>query len=83
MGRRDKYEPDRSGRTGSKRHVICDVNGIPLAVRVMAPSAVDIWLLDDVVDAVVPKEPSVSRSLKRRADNGYAWPTASLSKSPT
>jgi transposase len=42
------------GKPGSKRHVLTDANGIPLAVRLTGGNVHDSGMLKEVVDAVLP-----------------------------
>ena len=69
--------PTDRGRAGSKRHVITDANGIPLAVRVTAANVADSRMLEDMVDAVPPIRQIVGRPRKRphklHADKGYDY----------
>ncbi len=46
--------PTDRGKPGSKRHVLTDANGIPLAVRLTGGNVHDSGMLKEVVDAVLP-----------------------------
>lgn len=53
-GRTDRPESHRSGKSGSKRHVVVDRNGIPLAIMQSAANVHDSRLLEAALDAVPP-----------------------------
>jgi transposase len=53
-GRGHRPEPDRSGKAGSKRHVLTDANGIPLVLTLTEANVHDDRVLEEVVDAVPP-----------------------------
>jgi transposase len=73
--------PTDRGKPGSKRHVVSDRGGIPLAVTLTAANVHDSKVLEELVDAVEPiKRPAGSpgrprkRPAKLHADKGYDFP---------
>ncbi len=57
--------------------MICDANGIPLAVRITAANVADSRMLEEMVDAIPPVRQPVGRPRKRpkklHADKGYDY----------
>ena len=70
--------PTDRGRPGSKRHVLVDANGIPLALELTAANVHDSTMLEPVLDAVPPIRQCAGRPRKRpaklHADKGYDYP---------
>jgi transposase len=70
--------PTDRGRAGSKRHLITDAKGIPLAVRLTGANIHDSRLFDEVIDAVPPVHQGRGRPCRRpaklHADKGYDFP---------
>jgi transposase len=68
-------EPDRPGKPGSKRHVLVDAGGIPLALLLSAANVHDSRLLEPLLDAVPPVRQCAGRPRRRpgklHADKGY------------
>jgi transposase len=69
--------PTDRGRPGSKRHIIVDAGGIPLALLLSAANVHDSRLLEPLLDAVPPVRQRAGRPRKRpaklRADKGYDY----------
>jgi transposase len=68
--------PTDRGKPGSKRHLISDRNGVPLAVVLSAANVHDSKVFEELVDAIEPiKLPGRGRPRKRptklHADKGY------------
>jgi transposase len=67
--------PTDRGRPGSKRHVLVDANGIPLALRLTPANLHDGAMLEAVLDAVPPIRQCAGRPRRRpaklHADKGY------------
>lgn len=70
--------PTDRGRAGSKRHLITDAKGIPLAVRLSAANIHDSRLFEELIDAVPPVRQGRGRPCRRpaklHADKGYDFP---------
>lgn len=71
--------PTDRGKPGSKRHVVSDRGGVPLAVALTAANVHDSKVFEEMVDAVEPiKRPGRGRPRKRpeklHADKGYDFP---------
>lgn len=67
--------PTDRGRPGSKRHLLVDGNGIPLALLLTAANRHDSKLLEPLIEAVPPIRQCIGRPRKRpnklHADKGY------------
>lgn len=67
--------PTDRGKPGSKRHVLVDAHGIPLAVALTPANVHDSTMLEPVLDAVPPIRQCAGRPRKRprklHADKGY------------
>jgi transposase len=67
--------PTDRGRAGSKRHLITDAKGVPLALRLTAANIHDSRLFEELIDAVPPIRHGVGRPQRRpaklHADKGY------------
>ena len=71
--------PTDKGKQGSKRHVVVDRGGVPLAVIHSAANVHDSKVLEEAVDAIEPiRKPSRGRPRKRpnklHADKAYDFP---------
>jgi IS5 family transposase len=73
--------PTDRGKSGSKRHLVVDRNGVPLTVRQSAANVHDSKMLEEAVDAARPIHGPRSRSGRPRkrprklhADKGYDFP---------
>ena len=69
--------PTDRGKPGSKRHVIVDAGGIPLALLLSAANVHDSRLLEPLLDAVQPIWQCAGRPRRRpgklHADKGYDY----------
>src|SRR5512147_1807722 len=69
--------PTDRGKPGSKRHVLVDANGLPLAVALTPANGHDSIMLAPVLDAVPPIRQCAGRPCKRPrklyADKGYDY----------
>jgi transposase len=67
--------PVDCARTGSKRHLLCDAEGVPLAVSLTGANRNDVTQLLPLVDGTGPVRGKVGRPRKRAerllADRGY------------
>ncbi len=74
-GEETAKNPTDKGKPGSKRHVISDRNGIPLAVILTAANVHDSNVFEELVDAIEPIKRPRGRPRKRpkklHADKGY------------
>jgi transposase len=70
--------PTDRGKSGSKRHLIVEKQGIPLAVKLSAANVHDSKLFETMVDAIEPIRRPRGRPRKRpdklHADKGYDYP---------
>ena len=70
--------PTDRGKSGSKRHVVADRNGIPLAITLSAANVHDSKMLEATLDAIQPIKRRRGRPRKRpdklHADKGYDYP---------
>jgi IS5 family transposase len=78
-GQRTGPNPTDKGKSGSKRHVVVDRRGVPLAVTHSAANVHDSKVLEEAVDAIEPiRKPRRGRARKRpkklHADKGYDFP---------
>ncbi len=77
-GQKTGKNPTDKGKLGSKRHIVCDRQGVPLAVRNTAANVHDSKVLEEVVDAIPPIRRPRGRPRKRpkklHADKGYDFP---------
>src|SRR5215213_7126870 len=80
-GRRTGPNPTDKGKAGSKRHVVADRGGVPLAVVLTAANVHDSKVLEEAVDAIEPiKRPRGlpgrprKRPKKLHADKAYDFP---------
>jgi transposase len=69
--------PTNRGKPGTKRHVIVDAGGVPLALLLSAANVHDSRLLEPLLDAVPPVRQCAGRPRKRpaklHADKGYDY----------
>jgi transposase len=65
-GRAHRPEPDRPRQAGTKRHVLVDAGGVPLALLLSAANVHDSRLFEPLLDAVPPIRP-VRRSAAEAA----------------
>jgi transposase len=69
--------PTDRGKPGSKRHVLVDTNGIPLALLLSAANVHDSRLFEPLLDAVPPIRQCAGRPRRRpsklHADKGYDY----------
>ena len=67
--------PTDRGKAGTKRHILTDAQGIPLAIRLTGANVHDSVVLEEVVDAVPPIRqswgPPRRRPGKLHADKAY------------
>src|SRR5690242_15733398 len=72
--------PTDRGKPGSKRHLVVDRQGIPLAVLPTAANVHDSTVLEEALDAVPairqPRGPPRRRPAKLHADEAYDYPLA-------
>jgi IS5 family transposase len=70
--------PTDRGKPGSKRHVLVDAGGIPLALELTSANVHDSSMLEPVLDAVPPVRQCHGRPRRRPAklhgDKGYDYP---------
>jgi transposase len=74
-------DPTNRGKLGTKRHIVVDSNGLPLAVTVSGSNVHDSMLLEATVDAILPlrlpdkrRGRPRKRPVKLHADKGYDFP---------
>jgi IS5 family transposase len=67
--------PTDRGKPGTKRHVLVDANGVPLALELTSANVHDSTMLEPVLDAAPPVRQCAGRPRKRpgklHADKGY------------
>jgi transposase len=77
-GEKTGPNPTDRGRAGSKRHIITDARGVPLALRITAANIHDSRLFDELIDAVPPVRQGRGRPCRRpaklHADKAYDVP---------
>src|SRR5919112_1892777 len=78
-GQKTGPNPTDKGKSGSKRHIVVDRNGIALAVIHSAANVHDSKVLEEAVDAIEPiRKPHRGRPRKRpeklHADKAYDFP---------
>jgi len=73
--------PTDKGKKGSKRHVVSDRGGIPLAVVLTAANVHDSMVLEEAVDAIEPiKQPrGCPGRPRKRPKKLHAYPRATIS----
>jgi IS5 family transposase len=80
-GEQTGKDPTNRGKLGTKRHIIVDRNGLPLAATISGSNVHDSQLLEATVDAIPslrlphqrPGRPR-KRPTKLHADKGYDYP---------
>jgi IS5 family transposase len=79
--KRTGANPTDKGKSGSKRHVVADRGGIPLAVILTAANVHDSKVLEEAVDSIRADQAARGRSGRPRkrpkklhADKGYDFP---------
>jgi IS5 family transposase len=77
-GQKTGKNPTDKGKQGSKRHIVVDRGGIPLAVSHSAANTHDSKVLEEAVDAIEPIKRPRGRPRKRpkklHADKAYDFP---------
>ena len=77
-GQRTGPNPTDKGKAGSKRHLVSDRRGVPLAVIHSAANVHDSKVLEEAVDAIEPIKRPRGRPRKRpkklHADKAYDFP---------
>jgi len=70
--------PTDRGKAGSKRHLLVDRQGIPLAIWLTAANVHDSVVFEDLIEAVEPIKRPLGRPRQRpaklHADKGYDFP---------
>ena len=64
-GQKTGKNPTDKGKQGSKRHIVVDTGGIPLAVSHSAANTHDSKVLEEAVDAIEPIKRPRGRARKR------------------
>lgn len=69
-------DPTNRGKLGTKRHVLSDTNGIPLAVTLSGANRHDMKQFSPTLNAVVVQRPSPKKKPRQRlcCDKGYDYP---------
>ncbi len=80
-GEQTGKDPTNRGKLGTKRHIVVDRNGLPLAVTISGSNVHDSRMLEETVDAIPPlRLPAKRRGRPRQrprklhADKGYDYP---------
>ncbi len=80
-GEQTGKDPTNRGKLGTKRHLVVDRHGLPVAIILSAANVHDSKLLEDTVDAIPPlRLPGKRRGRPRKrprqlhADKGYDYP---------
>jgi IS5 family transposase len=77
-GQKSGENPTDKGKSGSKRHVVCDRRGVPLSVIHSAANVHDSKVLEEAVDAIGsitrPHGRPRKRPKKVHADKAYDFP---------
>ncbi len=80
-GEQTGKDPTNRGKLGTKRHVVVDRNGVPLAVTISGANVHDSKLLEETVDAIpalrLPHRQRGrprKRPVKLHTDKGYDYP---------
>jgi hypothetical protein len=74
-GERTGPNPTDKGKPGSKRHVVSDRGGVPLAVILTAANVHDSNVFEELVDAIEPIKRPRGRPRDGVADHGVAYTT--------
>jgi putative transposase len=74
-GQHSGANPTDRGKSGSKRHILSDGRGVPLAVEISAANAHDKTMALAVVDSIVVERPAVRPTAEQHlcADKGYDY----------
>lgn len=64
--------PTDKGKAGSKRHLVVDAQGIPLAVRLSGANRNDCQLFEDMLDAIPPLKKRGRGRPRRRPTKAHA-----------
>jgi len=74
-------DPTNRGKLGTKRHIVVDRHGTPLAVTISGSNVHDSKMLEETVDAIPPlrlpgkrRGRPRKRPVKLHADKGYDYP---------
>jgi IS5 family transposase len=74
-GNKTGANPTDKGKSGSKRHLVSDRRGVPLAVMLSAANVHDSMVFEELVDAIEPIKRPRGRPRKRpkklHADKAY------------
>ena len=80
-GEQTGKDPTNRGKLGTKRHLVVDRAGLPLAVTISGANVHDSKLLEEAVDAIPPprlpgkrRGRPRKRPVKLHADKGYDYP---------
>jgi IS5 family transposase len=80
-GEQTGKDPTNRGKLGTKRHIVVDRRGLPLAVTISGSNVHDSKQLEATVDTIAPlRLPGRSRGrprkrpMKLHADKGYDYP---------
>jgi IS5 family transposase len=79
-GEQTGKDPTNRGKLGTKRHIVVDRNGLPLAVIISGANVHDSKMLEETVDAIPPlhlpgkrRGRPRKRPVKLHADKGYDY----------
>ena len=69
-------DPTNQGKLGTRRHLLSDTNGIPLAVTLSGANRRDMKQFGPTLDAVVVPRASPKKKPRQQlcCDNGYDYP---------
>jgi IS5 family transposase len=80
-GEQTGKDPTNRGKLGTKRHIVVDRKGLPLAMTISGSNVHDSRMLEEAVDAIAPlRLPAKRRGRPRKrptklhADKGYDYP---------
>lgn len=77
VGGKTGPNPTDRGKSGTKRHVVVDRQGVPLAARITSANVHDSMMLEEMIDALGPIKGPRGRPRKRpdklHADKGYEY----------
>jgi hypothetical protein len=84
-GQKSGPNPLDRDRPGSKRHILTDTAGVPLAALLTAANVHDSKVFEELLDSVMPIKGKQGRPRKRpdkrHADKGYDYPRCRLFRS--
>ena len=67
--------PTDRAKSGCKRHILTDANGLPIAVTITAANVHDKWMVGETLDSIVLKAPRGPRRPENLClDKGYDYP---------